>query len=178
MNESRTSQEWWNEVKADPEKLVSWLKRQYVGEIAAVNLLSEVLLRFGGAATDDQWDTVYRVMVQEAKHGRWMKELMDTRHIQAEVGSGAERRYWKEVLPHVNSFPEAMAAAFHAENMRLERIRCIAADAEAPEDIRKVFQRILPDEEWHEQVFGEMRDGLSLTQYHAKGLEALNLTLA
>lgn len=172
-----TSKQWWETTKADPEKLEHWLKRQYVGEMAAVNLLSELLIRFGSEATDEEWTTVHKVMCQEAQHGRWIKKVMDARGIRPESNATTDRRYWAEVLPNVTSFAEAMAAGFHAESMRLQRIRAIAEDEGAPEDVRRVFLNILPDEEWHEKVFDEMRKGRELTRYHERGLEALNLLM-
>ncbi len=173
----RTSAQWWKEVKADPQRLTAWLQRQYVGEMAAVNLLSEVLTRYASEATEGEWHTVHKVMCQEATHARWIKKVMDDRGIKPEPNGSSDRRYWKEVLPGVTNFSEAMAAAFHAESMRLERIRAIAADEDAPADIRAVFQKILPHEEWHEEVFNKMRKNRELTKYHDKGLRALNLVL-
>ena len=153
-----TSQEWWDKTKNDPALLNGWLQRQYVGEIAAVNLLSEVLIRFGSEATTQEWNDVHKVMCQEATHGKWIKHAMDARKILPERDATAERRYWHAVLPHVTSFAEAMAAAFHAETMRLERIRVIAAETSpAYADLAKVFKAILPHEDWHAEVFDKMR---------------------
>lgn len=175
---SKTSAEWWESVKADPAKLEAWLRRQYVGEIAAVNLLSEILLRFGSEASAAEWNDVHKVMCQEATHARWIKGLMDKRGIALEPNASAERRYWAEVLPHVTNFAEAMAAAFHAEHMRLARIRVIAEERDARFwDLAQIFKSILPHEEWHEKVFDRMRKGREMTRYHEKGLHALNLTL-
>jgi hypothetical protein len=81
-------------------------------------------------------------------------------------------------LPAIDSFEKAVAAGYHAENMRLHRIREIAGDDGAPADIRETFQRILPHEEWHEEAFAAMKDGADLTSYHERGLRALNLLLA
>ena len=173
-----TSKQWWESVKSDGAKLSHWLQRQYVGEMAAVNLLSELLIRFGSEATDEEWVTVHKVMCQEAQHGRMIKKLMDQRGIRPEPNASTDRRYWAEVLPNVTNFAEVMAAGFHAESMRLQRIRAIAEDEQAPADVRAVFQKILPDEEWHESVFDKMRQGRELTRYHDKGLEALNLLMA
>lgn len=174
----RTTQEWWNETKSDPEKLAHWLRRQYVGEMAAVNLLSELLITYGSQADSSEWDDVHTVMCQEASHARWMKRVMDKRGISPEEGASTDRRYWAEVKPAVNSFAEGCAAGYHAESMRLERIRCIAAETD-PEfaDLAAVFKRILPHEEWHEEVFDKMRKGHDLTRYHEKGLESLNLLM-
>lgn len=177
----RSSNEWWNEVKSNPVKLADWLQRQYIGEVAAVNLLSEVLMKYGHSATNPQWMDIMKVLQQEALHGKWIKTLMDKRGIEPAPNAEATARYWKEVLPNVTSFKEAMAAAFHAENMRLARIRAIANDDSLKgtdlEDIQDTFKHILPHEEWHEEVFGKMRAGTNMTRYHEKGLEALNLTL-
>lgn len=175
----RTSVEWWVATKADPARLAQWLRRQYVGEMAAVNLLSELLIRFGSQAPADGWHQVHKVMCQEATHARWVYEVMAARGIAPEPNGNAERRYWAQVLPNVNSWAEAMAAGYHAERMRLERIRVIAADLDpAVDDLRVAFSRILPHEEWHERVFDHLRGGTELTRYHERGLDALNLTLS
>jgi hypothetical protein len=173
----KTTKEWWQETRDDSTKLHAWLRRQYVGELAAVNLLSELLIRFGSEMTNQQWGNIYKIMQQEALHGSWMKDLLDVRGIKPEPNASATRRYWNEVLPAVNSFAKAVAAAFHAEHMRLARIREIADDNQAPADIRAAFQRILPHEEWHELAFSEMKGDVTLTESHEKGLQALNLVM-
>ncbi len=173
-----TTQAWWDEIKSDRAKLEAWMRRQYIGEMAAVNLLSEVLLRFGAEATLNEWENVHKVMVQEAIHAKWMRELCDREGITLERNASAERKYWAEVLPNVHNFREAMAAGFHAESMRLERIRTIANERDPQfSDFAATFTRILPHEEWHEHVFDQMRQGNDLTQYHERGLEALSLLL-
>ncbi len=62
--------------------------------------------------------------------------------------------------------------------MRLERIEVIAADEAAPHDVSAVFQRILPEERFHERAFGAMAGDAAmkdaLTQHEA-GLEAIGL---
>lgn len=174
-----TTREWWAETKADPERLNHWLRRQYVGEMAAVNLLSELLIKHGSEASEEEWNDVHRVMVQEATHAKWMKRVMDGRGISPEPNASAERRYWSEVKPAVRSFAEGCAAGYHAEHMRLERIREIADDDDPMvRDLRDTFRNILPHEEWHEEVFGKMAAGRTLTEYHTRGLEALNLLMA
>jgi rubrerythrin len=173
----KTTAQWWSETKSDEAKLHAWLQRQYVGELAAVNLLSEVLIRFGSEMSEKDWNRIFKVMNQEALHGKWIKELLDARGIKPEKDADSTRRYWNEVLPAVDSFEKASAAAYNAENMRLHRIREIAGDASAPADIRETFQDILPHEEWHEEVFAEMKGNVDLSEFHSKGLEALSLVL-
>lgn len=173
-----TTKQWWDETKSDEAKLSHWLKRQYVGELAAVNLLSEVLLKFGADMTPRQWHDVAKVMMQEALHAEWVKGLLDTRSIAVEKDADPQRRYWMEVLPEVDNLEKAGAAAYDAEHMRLYRIREIALDVDAPADIRDVFKRILPHEEWHEEVFEDLRGTARLDEARDRGLKALSLVLA
>lgn len=179
---SKTSAQWWAETKNDEEKLAHWHRRQYVGELAAVNLLSEMILKFGADMTEEQWENTHKVMIQEATHAKWMKSLLDARGILPEKDADATRRYWQEVIPSVDDFQKASAAAHDAERMRLHRIREIANDPEGNRldlrDIREVFQRILPHEEWHEEVFESMRGSARLDEAHDRGLAALSLVLA
>lgn len=174
---SKTTAQWWAETKSDEVKLTHWLQRQYVGELAAVNLLSEMMLKFGADMTEEQWDNTHKVMMQEATHAKWMKQLLEVRGISPEKDADPTRRYWQEVLPAVDDFEKASAAACDAERMRLYRIREIASDFTAPEDIRATFERILPHEEWHEEVFASMRGNARLDEAHDRGLAALNLVL-
>lgn len=173
-----TTRDWWAETKSDPEKLAHWLKRQYVGELAAVNLLSEVLLKFGADMTKKQWHDVYTVMQQEALHAHWVKGLLDSRGLSVDKDADPQRRYWMEVLPEVDDLQKAGAAAYDAEHMRLYRIREIAQDTEATQDIREVFAKILPHEEWHEEVFSELRGSARLDEARDRGLRALSLILS
>ena len=48
--------------------------------------------------------------------------------------------------------------------MRLERIRAISSDATAPADIRAVFAKILPQEEFHARAFRRMASEAALLQ--------------
>lgn len=175
-----TSEQWWSEVKADSQKLEKWLQRQYVGEFAAVHLLAEILLKYGSQMTECERSNVAKVAHQELLHGTWISELLNSRGVSPEDNASATRRYWNEVLPSVTDFKTSMQAAHQAENMRLARIRTIANDEEAPEDIRNVFKAILPHEEWHEIIFSEMMGDSysdSLEAAHNQGLFALSLVL-
>lgn len=63
--------------------------------------------------------------------------------------------------------------------MRLERIRAIASDTEAPEDIKQVFLRILPQEEYHARAFRKMTSTEAYnatTDAHELGRVALGLS--
>lgn len=178
----RTTQEWWEEVKSSSSLLEEWLVRQYVGEMAAVNLLSNVLIRFGGDMTDTEWQDVYKVMMQEAKHARWVKHLLGDRGINIPTGLDATRKYWEEVIPAVETLDDAAHAAHNAEHMRLERISIIAKETDPDfKDLQNVFSMILPDEQWHEEVFRKLRRidfNSKMNTAHESGLRALSLVLS
>ena len=149
-----TSQEWWLSVKDNPEKLIDWLKKQYHGEAIAATRMRGFLDNFGKEAKDPNFiKVVEAIAVQEEDHARWVGELLEARGFKPEVIENKHERYWEETLAGIDSWETGCAVAAHAEKMRLDRISVIAADETAPEDIRKVFSKILPDEMWHEESF-------------------------
>lgn len=152
----KTSREWWNEVKADNAKLIDWLKRQYRGEVSAVQRLQAVKMKFEMDMTAEQFDNLSRIGSQEAQHARWIKELLNDRGVRADVDKeNAENRYWSAVDLSYMDFVKTMAVGAHAERMRLHRIWAIAEDKMAPWDIRDVFMKIRNDEEYHAKFFAE-----------------------
>lgn len=170
----KTSQQWWAETKADPEKLTTWLRKQYHGECTAASRIDEMAMECTNA---EDRDTLMVIADQERYHAKMVKELLDAR----EIGVGehdAEARYWSQVKASAVSFEDKAAVAALAEGMRLERIRAIVCDTVAPDDISKVFNIILIDEEWHEQAFAKMTDPSTIEKlrpYHNLGRELLGL---
>lgn len=170
------SRQWWSQIKTNPEKLRRWLQRQYIGELAAVNLLSEVLMRFGPEMAPKQWDTIKTILVQEMKHASWIHGILLERDIPVPKALDARDRYWSKVYEGVETIADAMAAAENAEHMRLWRIQTIAEDPEGPADLVRIFKAILPDEQFHERSFSayatpEAR--IRMTPFHEAGMELL-----
>lgn len=172
---SKTSQQWWDEVKADEKLLSDWLVRQYRGEVTAAKRINQFAELY---ASDDKNKKVLNVIAeQEAQHASWIRELLATRNIKPSI-KGAEKRYWKETLSGINSLESGAAVAAHAEAMRLERIRVIAADESAPADIRHTFILILRDEQFHEYAFRAMAGEAAMAEAlhsHREGRKALGL---
>lgn len=171
-----TTAQWWKRVKANPELLTDWLRKQYHGEITAHDRIQEfarTLLPEGS-----KWGLVLQTIAgQELTHAQWVGELLEARGITAEVLS-KEERYWNQTLPQIDSFESGAAVAAHAEQMRLERIREIAADATADADIRTVFQRIIPEEVFHAKAFAAMAGDEAMAAalfQHKLGMEAIGL---
>lgn len=171
----KTSEQWWNDVKVDPKKLIAWLKDQYHGEVTAVDRIEQYIIP--GLNVNDQ--RVVRVIAeQESQHAEWVAQLLLNRGVEPEILE-KDSRYWDAVFSdNANDPLYASGVAAHAEAMRLERIQVIANDWTAPDDIRFTFGRILIDERFHARAFraiaGEQYYNKT-AEAHAKGLEALGL---
>lgn len=150
----KTSQEWWDETKNDPEKLHAWLQKQYTGEVTAATRIMEFRDKFASNNPKASKSLEY-IAGQERKHAKWIGELLNNRGYQPVIAE-PHKRYWKEALPGIADFETGSAVAAHAEKMRLDRIRVIANDKTAPHDIVEVFRKILPEEEFHERRFRAM----------------------
>lgn len=154
MKPKETSLQWWNRIKASPADLADWLRDQYHGEATAVIRILNFINTHVEAGS--KWvDTLFIIADQEAKHSDWVKTLLETRGIPAEILQKDER-YWNKTLASIDSFESGAAVAALAEKMRLERIEVIANDPDAPEDIRSTFQKILKEEQFHAKAFAEM----------------------
>lgn len=174
----KTSVQWWNEIKADPAKLEDWLKKQWRGEVTATFRIRKLAHQF--SVGEKEYRVLDAIAKQEETHAMWIGDLLNSRNINVDLDDikNAEVRYWAQTLPGIKDFQTGAAVAAHAEGMRLERIRAIAADEDAPADIREVFQKILKDEEWHERAFTELASEEALAETegnHKLGLEALGL---
>lgn len=173
----KSSAEWWEEVKRSPEKLHDWLIKQYRGEVTAAARIVQLGEQFN--VNRNIQDVLKTIAEQEDNHASWIRVLLHARN----VDPGPEdvpSRYWSKTLVDINDFETGSAVAAHAEGMRLERIKVISEDAEAPDDIRKTFKRILRDELFHEQAFREMSTAQALEKTkgnHEAGMAALGLTI-
>ena len=171
----KTSQQWWTEVKADPQLFNGWLVRQFRGESTAAKRIIDFADKHAPDVRTKH--ILYIIAAQESQHAAWVLELLRNRGIEPDV-TGAEKRYWEETLLEIRSFQTGAAVAAHAEKMRLERIRTIATDPTAPADVKDTFTRILHDEQFHERQFREMAgaEALELTlESHRRGRKALGL---
>lgn len=172
----KTTQQWLDEVKADPAKLTHWLERQYIGEITAAKRIRKL----AEDAPEKFKPVINRIADDEAQHAFWVGELLVTRSIDIPVIEHAEDRYWEPILNNLHSFEEITGAGHHAETMRLVRIRALAADTEIASDIRQTFSNILPDEEFHAKAFAAMSNEsaiMSSKLLHEQGLDMLGLEI-
>lgn len=174
----KTSVQWWNEVKADPEKMKEWLLKQWRGEVTASSRILLLASQFN--AEPKARKILETIAEQEVTHAGWIGDILIARGIAVDIFDidNAEKRYWAKTLPGIDSLETGAAVAAHAEGMRLERIRAIVADEDAPTDIREVFTKILKDEEWHERAFTNLSNEAAMKATegnHKLGLEVLGL---
>ena len=177
-NETKhSSQAWWQVVRHDPRAFRAWLLDQYRGETTAAERIEA--LRDGYAGGHPRAARVLSVIAeQERLHAGWVAELLTARGFAPEV-QHKPARYWARTLPAIADLKTGCAVGAHAERMRLERIEVIASDPEAPADVRSVFQRILPQERFHERAFRELAGHAALEATrgaHDLGREALGLS--
>ena len=173
----QTAASWWESVKSDENKINEWLIKQYRGEVTAAERIVKFSEQY--AKTDYQANILHVIAGQEKQHAEWIYGLLESRGIEPVV-ENAEKRYWAKTLPSIESFETGAAVAAHAEGMRLARIRVIASDEDAPSDIRRVFENILKDEEWHEKAFTKLSSSEALEatkENHEAGVVALGLVL-
>lgn len=174
--DGKTSKDWWEAIKKDPLKLEDWLKKQFRGEVTAVERLDHFCANFVPAG--HKWlKTLYMIQEQERQHAAWVKVLLENRGYSTGLLQ-TPQGYWDQTLAQVSSFESAAAASANAEVMRLERIRLIAADDEAAKDIRETFQLILPQEIFHARAFRKMAGDEAMraaAEAHQRGVQAIGL---
>lgn len=172
----QTVEQWWKRVSSDESEMVNWLKNQYHGEITAYHRIKKLKDRY--ELTDKQSRIIDRIAQDEFNHADWVKGLLDSRGIEAEV-LDKESRYWNATNPEDPSlsFEEVCAIAHHAEVMRLERITLLASD-DKYQDIAEVFSKIISDETYHAQAFGNLSTPEAIERFrgnHELGKQALGL---
>lgn len=171
----KTTEQWLEHVLASKADLHHWLQRQYIGEVTAANRIHKL----AQAAPYKHFKTLSKIASDELSHAMWVLDLLEARQIPIPKIESAEERYWKPILGEAeDDFDKTAAAGYHAEGMRLIRIRALAADPRVDQDIRDVFARILPDEEFHERAFGAIaseRAKAIMANKHQEGLDRLGL---
>ncbi|KAI9549432.1 hypothetical protein GHT06_001832 [Daphnia sinensis] len=119
---------------------------------------------------------IEKIASDEEKHSEWVKQLLVNRNIEIPSTDDAEKRYWSKIGLEDLSFEDTAAAGHHAEHMRLVRIRALADSEKVDNDIREVFGKILPDEEFHEKAFKIMATEESIKKMldkHEAGMQSL-----
>lgn len=164
----KTSQEWWNETKADLPKLNLWLQRQCFGEEHAYERIMILAEKFGNPV-------LHKIALDEFAHHHWIKRYLEEAGIP--LLTEHKERYWNEINLKFENVTQVAAVGYHAEMMRLERIRIIANDETIPK-LSDLFKRILIDEEYHAKAFKKLttEEELEIAKIdHEQGMIELGL---
>lgn len=170
----KTSKEWLEGVKANPNKFNTWLASQWLAEIEA----AERIRKLAETSTDRKERYILtKIANDESKHATLIGGLCVKRGIP--IGRSTNRYYDAVQLSKLTR-EQLFAVGHYAEGMRLARIEAICNDKDIPTDISEVFQVILKDEQMHEKAFLALTDDDSLDEMrgrHELGVQALGLTL-
>lgn len=172
----KTTKQWLETIKKSDDLLIRWLKRQYIGEALAADRIKKLV----SIAPEKHKEILTRISNDEFTHKEWITKLLTTRSIPLPKVSYDEDRYWKKVLGNLEKYDDFLAAGFHAETMRLERIKALARDTEIDNDIRETFAQIEKDEEFHANAFSDLASNEAkekTLEYHKNGMNSLGLTI-
>lgn len=173
-----TAQEWLDRIKSNPSEFNAWLQKQYEGELSANTRLRDFAAEHL-ADFPDQRLIVEHIAAEEARHARWIGTLLHRFGITPD-SNAASNRYWRATIVEgvgIESADDGFAIAAHAERMRLERIRAIAA-SDMDHLIVSTFQQILRDELTHELIFRSLASDAAMAKHldnHTAGRLALGL---
>lgn len=165
----KTSQEWWNETKSSPVKLAHWLQRQAYGEEQAHKRITALADKYNNPV-------LHRIARDELKHSLWITQYLAQNNI--DFLNIHEERYWKEINLQFENLEQIGAVGYHAEAMRLERIKIIAQDKDFM-TLADIFKKIQKDEEYHVEAFKSLttEEEIEIAAIdHEQGMLALGLT--
>jgi tRNA isopentenyl-2-thiomethyl-A-37 hydroxylase MiaE len=169
----KTSKQWWEETKNNPEKFNKWLSQQWLAEKEAFDKIKQLSFNDPKNAS-----ILTKIATDELKHSYLLESLCTKRGV--EIAQSSSDRYYGSIKLQELSQDELYAIGHYAEGMRLDRIRAIVEDTDTPEDVSFAFNIILKDEIMHEKAFGAIASKSALNSMknkHELGVQALGLTL-
>jgi tRNA isopentenyl-2-thiomethyl-A-37 hydroxylase MiaE len=170
---------WWKKCLSDKEKLEHWLVSLYNNEKDA----EERFINFANTyCMNDKfaYDTFMNIASQESNHAFLVEKIIKDRNISLYEKSSKDGRYWRNTLPCICDLQTSAAIGAFAETLSLNRMRIIIKDAETPDDLRKLFMIIEPEESYHSKILQKIATShgmKSVKDCHDKGLEELGLKI-
>lgn len=170
---------WWRLCLVDPEKLQHWLVVLYNNEKDAEERFVDFAETY--CKNDkENYDLFMLIADQERQHATIVEELLKSREITLYEKSTKNGRYWRNTLPCICDIKTAAAIGAYAEGLSLMRMLIIVNDEKTPDDIRKMFEIIEPEESFHAKVLKRIatKYGMkAVKDCHDKGLEELGLKI-
>ncbi|MFA5854200.1 MAG: ferritin-like domain-containing protein [Patescibacteria group bacterium] len=166
---------WWSLLVRFIPRFEQWLQRLYLAEKGGAERFQAIVDRWNLAG--DQLATFNGIIMDELRHQDLVAGLLAARGVDLPTEPTPER-YWDPVWAGVTTFEEACAAGARGEMLARNRFRVILNHPETPEDVRAIVAQILPDEERHARLLGELAGTgamLRMRPFHQKGMRALGL---
>ena len=176
---SHTTAQWLDRTLSNKAYLKNWLTRQYIGEFTAAVRLGQLVSQAKRVSIDiRKIEMLTRIQKEEAAHTVWIGHLMQARRMPIPVVTMDPSRYWDKVLSGEMAIEKLFAAGYHAETMRLGRIRGLVSHPKTPADVRQTFTEILRDEEGHAFAFEQLTTPEQRAESfdaHKAGMDAMGL---
>lgn len=153
---------WWRNVLKDQTKLRKWLQKLQRTEL-------EGYYDHHGFMAYTPVDERTRLILtniaeDESKHSNMIVGLLSSRGWYTEP-SGEASSYWDEILSHVGTVQEYCAANYYGEALAAFRFQCILDVEETPDDIRKLIEKVLPDEVFHRETLQRLAGQEALDKF-------------
>jgi rubrerythrin len=173
------TQKWWNNCLNNSEKLELWLVSLYNNEADAEERFKDFANTYCVKGSEE-YELFYQIANEEANHAILVEKVLEERGIALHKKSSKNGRYFRNVMPCVVDRKTAAAIGAYAETLSLNRMRVIISDENTPEDLRKLFSIIEPDESKHVKILSKIatKYGIkAVKDCHDKGLDALGLKI-
>ncbi len=170
----RTS-DWLVALVQSGQIYTRWLRRLYWAEYGGAGRFRNIVEQY--QLTGETHAVFEGIIADELRHKGLVEALLAAKGIAVPETPGLER-YWDPVWSGIASFQDACAAGAFGEMLARNRFDVIAKHPITPEDIRSLVQQILPDEERHARLLGELAGPEAMNRmrpYHKKGMAALGL---
>ena len=146
---------WWQKCLSDKEKLEHWLVSLHNNEKDAEDRFKDFAIAYC-KVDSEEFKTFMLIASQEENHAKMVKEILDKRGITLYELSSKNGRYWRNTLPCICDMKTAAAIGAYAEGLSLSRMRVIIKDKNTPDDLKKLFELIEPEESFHAKALEQI----------------------
>lgn len=173
------TKKWWQNCLKDPLKLNAWLISLYNVELNACDRFKFFAFKYC-KEDKESFEIFSTIAKEELNHSTLVAEVLMNREIPVVKFEEEKSKYFSVTNSCINSKESAAAIGAYAETLSLYRMRVIIADKNTPEDIRKMFEIIEPEEANHAKLLRQVatKYGMkAVLDCHHEGLEKLGIKI-
>lgn len=150
--ENKTEQ-WWDMLLNDEEKLHRWLIKLLWVEKGGFDDYSIRALQF--PHTHEQKLILRKIALDEEKHSRMIEFVLRDRGI-TEFPNDQPSSYWGTMFENIKDVTDYAAASAYGEIAAANRFSFLVNYPFTPDDLKDLFSNILPDEQFHVTALTEI----------------------